>query len=154
MFLIWKHLLWETLFSSYQKVAFEKKKLKSFHEEAHRILPVGSLSLSLPCFCLMAPFSCFSPRHEFFHHSCQQPCFPFLLSLTSQRLHIICVSPQKTMTHSHSQRRVNRLLYQNLVSLLRTGSPNPTGCPVFCDIVCWLHMAINTLEMWNHIFKL
>lgn len=61
MFLIWKHLLWETLFSSYQKVAFEKKKLKSFHEEAHRILRVGSLSLSLPCFCLMAPFSCFSP---------------------------------------------------------------------------------------------
>lgn len=58
MFLIWKHLLWETLFSSYQKVAFEKKKLKSFDEEAHRILCVGGLSL-MPSFFFLLDGSLF-----------------------------------------------------------------------------------------------
>lgn len=97
MFLIWKHILWETLFSSYQKVAFEKKKLKSLGEEAHGILRVGASHWCLPFFLffgLMAPFSCFLPLSWFF------PSFPsttvfFLLSLTSQRLHITWVSPQK-----------------------------------------------------------
>lgn len=50
MFLIWKHILWETLFSSYQKVAFEKKKLKSLGEEAHGILRVGASHWWLPFF--------------------------------------------------------------------------------------------------------
>ena len=69
MFLIWKHILWETLFSSYQKVAFEKKKVEKFQWGSPWDPACGGLSLIF-FFCLMAPFSCFFPLSWFF------PSFP------------------------------------------------------------------------------